>query len=58
MFSNASKRLLQLCFAKGKIKMKKTWIYEKFSGDLAIYAFCPECGFHYMCGERGKMENR
>ena len=24
-----------------------TWKYEKFKGDMAIYAFCPKCGFHY-----------
>lgn len=23
------------------------WKFEKFSGDLAIYAFCHKCGFHY-----------
>lgn len=23
------------------------WKYEKFKGDLAIYAFCPKCGFHH-----------
>jgi hypothetical protein len=23
------------------------WIYEKFIGDMAIYAFCPICGFHH-----------
>lgn len=25
----------------------KTWIYEKFKRDMAIYAICPECGFHH-----------
>ena len=23
------------------------WKYEKFKGDLAIYAFCPKCGFYH-----------
>lgn len=23
------------------------WLYEKFRGDAAIYAFCPKCGFHH-----------
>ena len=23
------------------------WQYEKFKGDMAIYAFCPKCNFHY-----------
>lgn len=23
------------------------WKYEKFRGDMAIYAFCPKCGFHH-----------
>lgn len=23
------------------------WEYEKFKGDMAIYAFCPKCGFHH-----------
>ncbi len=23
------------------------WIYEKFKGDLCIYAFCPICKFRY-----------
>ena len=23
------------------------WEYEKFKGDLAIYAFCPKCNFHH-----------
>lgn len=23
------------------------WRYEKFKGDGAIYAFCPECGFYH-----------
>lgn len=26
---------------------KMVWKYEKFNGDLAIYAFCPKCGFHH-----------
>lgn len=24
-----------------------TWEYEKFKDDMAIYAFCPVCGFMY-----------
>ena len=27
--------------------MNKKWKYEKFKGDGAIYAFCPNCNFHY-----------
>lgn len=27
-----------------------TWIFEKFIGDGAIYALCPDCGFHHMVG--------
>ena len=23
------------------------WKYEKFKGDMAIYAFCPKCGFRH-----------
>lgn len=23
------------------------WKYEKFKGDSAIYAFCPECNFYH-----------
>ena len=23
------------------------WQYEKFKGDMAIYAFCPKCNFHH-----------
>ena len=23
------------------------WTFEKFSGDMAIYAICPMCGFHH-----------
>lgn len=30
-----------------KINKRETWIYEKFKGDLAIYAFCPKCNFYY-----------
>lgn len=26
-------------------KNSNTWIYEKFKGDMAIYAICPYCGF-------------
>lgn len=28
-----------------------TWKYEKFKGDMAIYAICPVCNFHYYCGD-------
>lgn len=28
-----------------------TWKYEKFKGDMAIYAICPTCNFHYCCGD-------
>ena len=28
-----------------------TWRYEKFKGDMAIYAICPRCNFHYCCGD-------
>lgn len=27
------------------INMK--WIFEKFKGDLAVYAFCPKCNFRH-----------
>lgn len=27
------------------------WQYEKFEGDLAIYAFCPNCGFYHDASE-------
>jgi len=27
------------------------WKLEKFFGDYAIYAFCPQCGFHYVMGD-------
>jgi len=27
-----------------------TWNFEKFKGDDNLYAFCPECGFHYVAG--------
>ena len=23
------------------------WIFEKFKGDMAIYAICPQCGFYH-----------
>ena len=23
------------------------WIFEKFKGDMAVYAICPQCGFHH-----------
>ena len=23
------------------------WYFEKFKGDMAIYAFCPKCGFEH-----------
>lgn len=23
------------------------WQYEKFKGDMAIYAFCPKCNFYH-----------
>ena len=23
------------------------WIFEKFYGDMAIYAICPKCGFRH-----------
>lgn len=23
------------------------WIFEKFQGDMAIYAICPKCGFYH-----------
>jgi hypothetical protein len=23
------------------------WHFEKFKGDMAIYAICPKCGFYY-----------
>lgn len=26
------------------------WNFEIFRGDGALYAFCPECGFHYTAG--------
>lgn len=25
------------------------WIFEKFKGDMAIYAICPKCGYRYSC---------
>ena len=27
------------------------WIYEKFKGDMALYAICPRCNFTYDCGD-------
>lgn len=27
------------------------WIYEKFKGDMALYAICPNCNFTYGCGD-------
>lgn len=24
------------------------WKYEKFKGDVAIYAFCPKCNFRHI----------
>ena len=30
---------------------KMSWKYEKFKGDMAIYAICPICNFHYCCGD-------
>ena len=27
-----------------------TWIFEKVKGDRAIYAICPVCNFHHVCG--------
>lgn len=32
------------------------WSYEKFKGDIAIYAFCPVCNFHYVCGDTFKRQ--
>ena len=32
------------------IDMSK-WIFEKFKGDMAIYAICPICNFHYCAGD-------
>ena len=23
------------------------WIFEKFKGDMAVYAICPRCGFYH-----------
>ena len=28
-----------------------TWKYEKFKGDMAIYAIYPICKFHYCAGD-------
>lgn len=38
------------------------WKYEKFLGDGAIYAFCPNCNFHHapsklVTREDGSMES-
>ena len=30
--------------------MSMIWKFEKFKGDKALYAFCPECGYHYIAG--------
>ena len=27
------------------------WQYEKFKGDMAIYAFCPKCHFYHNASE-------
>ena len=51
-------RLLIRCtFISGKQPIKKVnkqidtsskhWVFEKFKGDMAIYAFCPYCNFVY-----------
>lgn len=34
-----------------------TWKYEKFRGDAAIYAFCPECGFYHNPSQLVQNEN-
>lgn len=26
------------------------WVFEKFQGDGALYAFCPKCSFYYGAG--------
>ena len=36
------------------IDMSK-WIFEKFKGDMAIYAICPICNFHYCAGDTIKL---
>ena len=33
-----------------------TWKYEKFKGDMAIYAICPICNFHYCAGDTIKKQ--
>lgn len=33
-----------------------TWIFEKFQGDIAIYAFCPKCNFHHTCNTKPGLE--
>ena len=33
------------------------WEYEKFKGDMAIYAFCPKCNFHHCPSELVKDED-
>lgn len=33
-----------------------TWVHEKFYGDAAIYAFCPNCNFHHMAGSTLEIE--
>ena len=43
--------------------VKRTWIYEKFKGDAAIFAFCPECNFRHCpskidIGEQGELLHR
>lgn len=30
-----------------KDERRYRWIFEKFKGNKAIYAFCPYCGFWY-----------
>lgn len=33
------------------------WKYEKFKGDMAIYAFCPKCEF-YHCPSKWNTQTR
>ena len=34
-----------------ELECKFNWKYEKFKGDMAIYAICPICNFHHHVGQ-------
>ena len=35
-----------------ELEAKLNWQYEKFKGDMAIYAICPFCNFTHQVGEK------